>query len=114
MEEKKTCTSLFLDVGNCYLNNIVTYMIFRVKQENKYSTFKVKAWATQGSVLWSVFYLLHTTNAKEATFGTQPYFAICKSIEELTRENPIQIYEYTKIIWPLQRCQISLKISKFT
>lgn len=59
-------------------------MIFRVKQENKYSTFKVKAWATQGSVLWPVFYLVHTTNA----FGTQPYFAICKSIEELTRENP--------------------------
>lgn len=99
LEERKICTTLFLDVSQAFdrvwlegleyklnkflpkqyaeiLKSYVTDRIFRVKQDGEYSTFKnIKAGVPQGSVLGPLLYLLFTSdvpqpkNVKIATFA---------------------------------------------
>lgn len=99
LEEKKVCTTVFLDVAQAFdkvwheglihklrnllpkqfakiLESYLTQRMFRVRQEDAYSELKsIKAGVPQGSVLGPVLYLLYTCDIPELENNTIATFA---------------------------------------
>lgn len=147
LEEKKICSTLFLDVSQAFdrvwfqgleyklrkllpeqyadiLMSYVTNRIFRVKQEDEYSSFKdIKAGVPQGSVLGPILYLLYTSdipethNVKVATFADDTaLLAVGKTMEESVgklQQAANNIYDWTKK-WRIRLNETKTVLVNFT
>jgi hypothetical protein len=130
-EENKICSAIFLDIALAFdmvwhvglinklkntlprqftqiLQSYITGRMFRVKQEEAYSTIKeIKAGVPQGSVLGPVLYLLYTwdipqeEDTKTATFADNTaMLAVGYKSEEITtklQEVCIRINDWTRL-----------------
>lgn len=130
LEEKKICSTIFLDVAQAFdkvwheglifklrkllptyyvdvLSSYLSDRLFRIKQEEEYSTFReIKAGVPQGSILGPILYLLYTSDLPHlqdttvATFADDTaIMAVGRNIDEATRKLQIAsdaILEWTK------------------